>query len=80
MKKYSIYYRDLPSSLDYFIHLDEFMGYTKDGVKTFQEHKCPRLSLYVEPTGNVSLDKDRINKLEALLLNLLSNNQIVGYS
>jgi hypothetical protein len=61
--------------------IDKHIKYVKDGVKTYEDgHKCPRLSIVVDPCGNDDQDKQRLKKLEKLLDELLANNQIVGYS
>lgn len=80
-KKYAIYYREIPAFLDLFIIKDGNIKFVKDGLKEFSKgHRCPRMSVIVEPTGNESQDRERLRKLEALLDELQANNQIVGYS
>lgn len=80
-KKFAVYYREIPLSLEHFMLKDGNMKFNKDGARPFHDgHRCPRLSIVMEPTGNANLDKDRVKRFEDLLQQLESNNQIVGYS
>lgn len=80
-KKYAVYYRTIPVSLELFIVNDKHMKYVKDGLKVFEDgHKCPRLSIMISPSGNHDDDKKRLKAFEQLLDSLCNNNQLVGYS
>jgi hypothetical protein len=79
MKRYAVYYRDIPLILQDFVKIDGHIILSKDGVYKGLGHSCPRLTLQVEDT-KPELDKQRIKKLEKLLTELESNNQIAGWS
>lgn len=79
-KKYAIYYRSMPSVLEIFIKQDGRISVNKDGVHVTKGHSCPRMTLIVEPTKQDWVDKDRLKRLEDLLDQLCSNNQLVAYS
>jgi len=80
-KKYAVFSREMPPELIDFISKDGHIIHNKDGVRTSSTgHKCPRLSLIVQPTGNTDKDKSRVTKLEHLLKSLEKLHKIVSFS
>jgi hypothetical protein len=79
MRRFAVYYRDIPTILHDFVKADGNITLTKDGVYKGLGHSCPRLTLVMEDT-NPNADKQRMKKLEALLSELESNNQIAGWN
>jgi hypothetical protein len=76
----AVYYRDLPLVLSGMISKDGAMTVSKNGIMRIEGHDCPRLTIHIESVGNEAADKKRIKKLSSLLVELASNNQIVGFS
>jgi len=77
-KRYAVYYRDIPLVLQLMVTKDGAMSIAKDGVHRVNGHSCPRITLIVNPVQNK--DIERIRRLEELLTELVSNNQLVAWS
>lgn len=74
-----VYYRDIPLALSTFISANKNVYYTKDGALKGVGHNCPRLTIRLTPISP-DADKKLKDKLDSLLGELESNNQIVSYS
>lgn len=77
-KRYAVYYREIPLVLQHMVTKDKAMSMTKDGVHKIDGHSCPRLTIIVTPVPNK--DTERLRRLEELLTELVSNNQLVGWA
>lgn len=78
-KKIAVYYRDLPKIVEDTVATDRQCHLVKDGIFTANGVKCPRATITLEWEGSEG-DKERLKKLERLLGELQSNNQIVSFS
>jgi hypothetical protein len=74
-----VYYRDIPAALTMFVSSNASFSYTKDGVMKGVGHNCPRITITYKPKTPQE-DTKCLERLERLLADLLSNNQIVDYS
>lgn len=77
-KRYAVYYRDIPMILQSIVSQDGAMSMVKDGVHKIDGHSCPRLTIIVNPVANK--DVERIRRIEELLDELVTNNQLVGWT
>jgi len=74
-----VYYRDIPLVLQTYITSNPTLSYTKDGVMQGIGHNCPRLTVKLMKSG-LDTDKNIIIKLEKILNELESNNQIALFN
>lgn len=74
-----VYYRDVPACLLSMLALDPAFSYTKDGVLKGAGHSCPRMTILYKKTGTQE-DVKVISKLQKLLEELESNNQVVNFN
>jgi hypothetical protein len=74
-----VYYRDLPAALVSFVSGYQTMSYTKDGALKGVGHACPRITIRYQ-VSDAEADKKLRARLDTLLSELESNNQIVSYS
>jgi len=79
VSKIIVFYRDMPEILDLTIKKDGNISMVKDGIKEYENRRCPRMTLTMAPNGAMLQDK-RILSFIRLLENLEKNNQIAGFS
>ena len=78
-KKIAVYYRDIPASLDTLVFTDPDLKMAKDGIFSCDGIKCPRATITMLWEGS-DTDKIKLKKIERLLEELSSNNQIISFS
>lgn len=80
MKKiYNVYFKKLPVAVADLPKKDKNIILKKDGVFTFGNMRCPRLTLSIELFGKYD-EPEKIKKITMLLNELEENNQIIGFS
>jgi len=79
LKKLVVFYRQYPTSLEAFIAADSKLSFTKDGAKSYLNHRVPRMSVFVAPAGNPVSDRKRVRDLCALLEAQVKLGLVLGY-
>jgi hypothetical protein len=79
MKRFLVFYNDLPSSIALLPRSDKEIALVKDGLRPYRGMKFARVTVTVRPVSPQT-DRDREQKVLDLLEELERNGQIIGFS
>ena len=74
------YAKDVPIIVDSKIKSDGFSELNKDGAHVCQGITSPRMTVVMYSMGDQRKDQKRVNALDSIFMELLANNQILGYN
>ena len=74
------YAKDVPLIVNSKISSDGFSEMNKDGAHMCQGISAPRMTIVIYSIGDQRKDQKRVNALDSIFMELLANNQILGYN
>lgn len=80
MKRYAVFYRTYSLALEDYVTADSALSFAKDGPQAYLNHKVPRISVFVDSTGDAAADKNRLKDLEAFLAGLVKQGLLVAFN